>query len=94
MMCEEENNITLKPVFLFKFLCLPEHLGTTMCEGKMNSAMKSSGSGTFTGTSRIIHLKDVKEINIVFAKRQAIISKRKKHVSRHLEQLTKIIIHD
>ena len=35
---------------------LPEHLGTMMCEGKINSAMKSSGSGTFTATSLIMHL--------------------------------------
>ena len=34
----------------------PEHRGTMMCEGKTDSAMKSSGSGTFTATSRIMHL--------------------------------------
>jgi hypothetical protein len=34
----------------------PEHRGTTMCEGNMYSAIKSSGSGTLTGTSRIMHL--------------------------------------
>jgi hypothetical protein len=34
----------------------PEQRGTMMCEGKIDSAMKSSGSGTFTATSRIMHL--------------------------------------
>ena len=34
----------------------PEQRGTMMWEGKMYSAMKSSGSGTFTATSRIMHL--------------------------------------
>ena len=34
----------------------PEHLGTMIWEGKTDSAMKSSGSGTFTATSLIMHL--------------------------------------
>ena len=33
-----------------------------MCEGKMASAMKSSGSGTLTATSRIMHLQGETEL--------------------------------
>ena len=44
--------------FTANFFCilLPEHLGTTICEGNIASVIKSSGSGTFTATSLIMHL--------------------------------------
>ena len=41
---------------IFFCLLLPEHLGTTICEGNIASVIKSSGSGTFTATSLIMHL--------------------------------------
>ena len=37
-------------------LVIPEHRGTMMWDGNTDSAMKSSGSGTLTATSRIMHL--------------------------------------
>ena len=44
------------PVESFYWQLLPEHRGTMMWEGNTDSAMKSSGSGTLTATSRIMHL--------------------------------------
>ena len=49
-------------IYKVKNSIAPEQRGTTMCEGKIYSAMKSSGSGTLTGTSRIMHLQAVEQI--------------------------------